>query len=236
MGILSLLLISLLGSTHCGAMCGGFATFCANGSSSSWQHHLAYNGGRLLAYLMLGMCAGILGSSLNSVGWLVGLSQLSATILGCIFIVFGVSQLFDTQFPLIQKITKALHRYVFSHYTNLMARIGPSSGALRPLSVGLFSALLPCGWLYSFVAAAGATGSVTSATTTMFVFWLGTVPMMLSIGKLSQVALKRWGLESSKIAASVLIVAGFLALAGHLGISLNQGHDEGKNQTMNCHN
>jgi uncharacterized protein len=234
-GILSLLIISLIGSTHCAGMCGGFATFCANDQRSAWQHHLAYNGGRLLVYLCLGACAGVLGSSLDSLGLFVGLSQISATILGCIFIAFGLSQLFETDFPIFKKITAALNQHFFSRYKSLLNRISPSAGLLRPLAVGLSSALLPCGWLYSFVAAAGATGSVLSATTTMFIFWLGTVPMMLSIGKLSQVALKRWGLETSKVAASILIVAGFLAIAGHLGPSLRKAPTGDKSQQMNCH-
>ena len=38
--------------------------------------------------------------------------------------------------------------------------------------------LLPCGWLWVYVATAAGTGSVTSALLVMSAFWLSTVPMM----------------------------------------------------------
>jgi sulfite exporter TauE/SafE len=52
----------------------------------------------------------------------------------------------------------------------------------RAAVIGLCTTLLPCGWLYAFVATAAGTASVSGAAVTMFVFWLGTLPVMMTVG------------------------------------------------------
>ena len=78
---------SLLGSLHCAAMCGGFACLyggdaatrrrqrrrrhAASASSARGRTltgHVAYHGGRLVAYAMLGALAGTLGAGLDALG------------------------------------------------------------------------------------------------------------------------------------------------------------------------
>lgn len=55
---------------------------------------------------------------------------------------------------------------------------------VRAAATGLFTTLLPCGWLYAFVVTAAGTGSGTPlhGAALMAVFWLGTLPMMLTVG------------------------------------------------------
>jgi sulfite exporter TauE/SafE len=55
--------------------------------------------------------------------------------------------------------------------------------ATRAAILGLGSALLPCGWLYAFVATAGGTGSALDGLLVMGVFFAGTLPMMLAFGE-----------------------------------------------------
>ena len=62
----AVLVASLLGSPHCAGMCGGFVCFYSTqGGGARWYSHLAYNGGRLLSYLGLGLAAGLVGCYLG---------------------------------------------------------------------------------------------------------------------------------------------------------------------------
>ena len=217
MGILTIFILSLLGSGHCAGMCGGFAIFGAQGSSSRWRYHLNYNFGRLVTYMLLGGIAGFIGGSIDALGFLGGVAHLAAIILGGFFIAVGMSRFIEKDIPILTQVVRFLNEKIFVHYARLREKLAGGHRTTRPLLIGLLSALLPCGWLYSFVAAAGATGSVSMAVLTMAIFWLGTLPIMLSIGRLTQIALQRWGLESSRITAALLIVAGLFAISGHLG-------------------
>ena len=78
---LGVLTASLLGSMHCAGMCGGFVCFYATGAdgrAGGTGSHVAYNVGRLVSYLVLGLLAGVLGQGLDRVGGLVGLSRGAA--------------------------------------------------------------------------------------------------------------------------------------------------------------
>jgi len=56
------------------------------------------------------------------------------------------------------------------------------SPAWRALLIGLMTTLLPCGWLYAFAITAAGTGSPAWGALTMAVFWLGTLPVLISVG------------------------------------------------------
>ena len=235
MGLSTLFIISLLGSTHCAAMCGSFATICAHRAASPWQNHFAYNGGRLIIYLILGAIAGSFGASINCMGSLAGITHLASLVLGAALIVIGCFQLLGVATATIAPLRKlnAFFTTLFSPHSRLAATFAGNSGLQRSLVLGLLSGLLPCGWLYSFVAAAGATGSAGSATLVMFIFWLGTLPALLSVGKISQIALQKWGLERSRVIAALMLIAGLLTLTGRLGNPLDIG--EQSTTQLQCH-
>ena len=85
--LLTTFLVSLLGSLHCLAMCGGFAAFCSNTSTSPKQMTVAYHLGRGLAYVSLGLLAGFFGREINKVGQDFGIEWLSGFIVGLVLIV-----------------------------------------------------------------------------------------------------------------------------------------------------
>lgn len=66
MSYLSILIASLLGSPHCAGMCGGFAAWSGSGGLR-WSGVAAYNLGRLITYITLGIIAGLLGKSLDTI-------------------------------------------------------------------------------------------------------------------------------------------------------------------------
>jgi sulfite exporter TauE/SafE len=92
----------------------------------------------------------------------------------------------------------------------LLQRSGPSAA----LGVGLLSALLPCAWLWSFLAAAAATGSASSGALTMLVFWAGTVPALTGVGLLAGTVGRHLGRHAPRIIAVIMIGLGAAALVG----------------------
>jgi sulfite exporter TauE/SafE len=80
--------------------------------------------------------------------------------------------------------------------------------------MGLVTTLIPCGWLYAFVAVAGGTAHPLTGAGVMALFWLGTLPVMASLGLLAQSALGPLRRRLPILTASLLVVFGMLTLAG----------------------
>jgi hypothetical protein len=52
---------------------------------------------------------------------------------------------------------------------------------VRAALLGAVAPLLPCGWLYAFVASAASTGSASNGALVMAAFWAGTVPALAAV-------------------------------------------------------
>jgi sulfite exporter TauE/SafE len=173
-----------------------------------------YNGGRLLAYLTLGAIAGAIGSGVSRIGALAGVSQAAAVVAGALMVGWAITviaaqhgvSLGAARVPLSWQ--RALGRIL------LPVRAQPL--ALRAGLTGLLTALLPCGWLYVFVATAGGTGSVRNAVATMLVFWLGTVPAVVAVGVGAQTVLAPVRRRLPALSATVVLIMGLLSMSGRL--------------------
>lgn len=172
---------SLLGSVHCAGMCTPFVCFYAGADArASWWGHLAYNGGRLVSYLILGAIAGAVGAGIQQVGLGIGVSRAAASLAGILMITWGVVQLLvirGVKVPMPTPLAGA-QRWMAAR----LRSVRDLAPTVRALTVGLLTTLLPCGWLYAFVITAAGTGTVTDAMLIMVAFWVGTLPMMLAIG------------------------------------------------------
>ena len=88
----------------------------------------------------------------------------------------------------------------------------------RALVIGLLTTLLPCGWLYAFAAVAGGTASPLLGGLTMAVFWLGTLPVLVSLGVGVQRLSGAMGRKLPHATAVALILVGLWTLIGRGGI------------------
>jgi sulfite exporter TauE/SafE len=88
---------------------------------------------------------------------------------------------------------------------------------LRALVVGLATGLLPCGWLYVFLATAAGTGSALGGAALMAVFWVGTLPAMLGLGLGLQALAGPLRRHVPVVCAIAMIVVGLLAVGGRIG-------------------
>lgn len=202
------LLASLLGSVHCGAMCSVFACM-ANGTArrGAWYH-----GGRLGAYVVLGAAAGVLGAGLDTAGLIADVQRTAALVAGAALIVWGAVQL-RTALRARRFGGAAAWGGVLGRLLSQTAEWDPRA---RATAIGVATGLLPCGWLWAFIATAMGTGSATKAMMVMTVFWIGTLPMLLTVTagarRFGPMAAVRWPLAS----ASLVIALGVGELAAHL--------------------
>jgi len=84
----------------------------------------------------------------------------------------------------------------------------------RGLVTGLVTTLLPCGWLYAFVALAGGTARPLAGALVMLVFWMGTLPMMVGLGLMAQSALGPLARRLPLVTAALLVIVGLMTVAG----------------------
>lgn len=215
---IGVLVASLLGSMHCAGMCGPFVAFYTGSEPDPRRHlaraHVAYNAGRLAAYLTLGAVAGAVGAGLDRVGMAAGVGRLAAIVAGTLMVLWGGAVLLalrGVRLPLL-RAPAALLRAVNA----VVARVRSWPPAARAGVTGLMTALLPCGWLYAFVATAAGTGSPVRAALVMAVFWAGTLPVMLSLGLGLQRLTGPLRARLPAVTATVVVVLGLLSIAGRL--------------------
>ena len=140
----------------------------------------AYHAGRLATYLALGAAGGALGGVLDLAGNAAGVARTSAIVAGLVLLVWGAAALVPRQ----RLVT--LKRRAPSRLGSLLGRALAWFRHFPPLPrallLGLSTTLVPCGWLYAFVATAAGTGSVSSALGVMLAFWAGTLPALVGAG------------------------------------------------------
>ena len=188
----SILLSSFLGSWHCAGMCGPIASLM-----STRKNLLSWHLGRFVAYVLLGFAGGALGSFfLNS--QFIYLRIISSILFALILLLMGLRQLkpswfLNISFPWFRRLRK--------FHLN-------QSGFI----VGLMTALLPCGWLYTYVTAAIATQSPWAGALLMTLFWLGGLPALNILPAMVRKTLQTASLRQRKIAGVILILAGVYSL------------------------
>lgn len=239
MSLLAVFVASVLGSVHCVAMCGAFATVAATGGGggrAAWRPTLTYQAGRLLGYLGLGAAAGGLGAGLDVAGeTLLGLQRAAGLLTGAVLVTMALAALWPRRAG--RRSWIAGESLVTLRSGRARGRSGRRwlAGALRRGDamgagvVGLGSALLPCGWLWGYVLVAAATGAVLPAMAVMLAFWAGGLPALLSVGLAAGVAAgavasslrRRLGPYAPRIVAVVMLALGVLALAGKLGPAID---------------
>ncbi len=210
----SVLLTSLIGSPHCAGMCGGFVVFYAGHETRRrWLAHAAYNAGRLVSYVALGALAGALGGGVERLGAVVGIGRAAAWLAGTAMIAWGGVALLRAA-----GVGGPVGGAAGAH--GLIARalrgVHAQPAAVRGATMGLLSTLLPCGWLYTYVAIAAGTGTPAGGMLVMAVFWVGTVPVLAGLALLAQSALGGLRRRLPVLAAVLMIVLGLLTLGGRL--------------------
>lgn len=187
----------------------------------------AYNLGRLLSYVALGLIAGAAGAGLNKAGAVAGIVRPASIVAGVLLITWGVATLLGTlgvRLPVLD-VPPSLARRLASG----LRAVQDKPPAVRGLAIGFLTAALPCGWLYAFVATSTAAGSALGGGLVMAAFWCGTVPMMAAIGLGAQKLLGPFRRRLPALTAVILVVLGVLTAAGRFAPTVHaHAADSGK--------
>jgi sulfite exporter TauE/SafE/plastocyanin domain-containing protein len=133
-----------------------------------------YNAGRVVSYTGTGILVGALGSVITVSGRFRGLVQLAA---GIFMVIMGINML--GFFPGLRRFIPGLPKF----FTKKIDR--QKAGSRSPLFIGLLNGLMPCGPLQAMQLYALSTGSPLAGGISMFLFSMGTVPLMFGLGALS---------------------------------------------------
>jgi len=87
----------------------------------------------------------------------------------------------------------------------------------RAAATGLLTTLLPCGWLYAFVATAAAAGSAAGGALVMLAFWAGTLPVLVALGVGVQRLAGPLARRLPAVSAMLVVALGLLSISGRLG-------------------
>lgn len=176
-GILAGFTLGLAGSLHCVGMCGPIALSLPGKRKISWNTSaikLCYQAGRVTSYTVLGVLAGYGGEAVVDAGFAQSLSIVS----GSLMILTAIVQLVLHRNLLPSAITDRLLRPLHNLFKGAMRG---GDGPIGHYGIGLINGLLPCGLVMSALMGAVGTGDPTEGALFMFLFGLGTVPLMTAI-------------------------------------------------------
>ena len=194
--ILAGLTLGAVGSLHCAGMCGPLVAACmgaGKGQASVNKANGLYQVGRISTYVLLGLIFGFFGSSIQ----LLAGQSYAAIAAGAVLILVG---LFGRQLESKLGATTVLAK-AFG-YTS--ARLG----ALAPLGFGFLNGLLPCGLVYTALAASLAFGSATNGAFFMLAFGVATSPVLMAVTFVSN----RWRGLSAKLFPAFSVIAGLVLI------------------------
>lgn len=178
--LLGAVLVGLLGSTHCLGMCGGLAAALGQQRVNGGLL-LAYNGGRLLTYTLLGALAGLVGMQVLKLA--PGLALVLRTLAGLLVIAMG---LYVSQWWMGLTHLEQMGAGIWRRLQPLVKGLLPVRHPGQALLLGGLWGLLPCGLVYSTLAWAVASADWRQSALLMLAFGLGTTPAMVGVGLLSQ--------------------------------------------------
>lgn len=202
-----LFIIGLTNSLHCVSMCGGInLSLCAkakrtrSGKPARLLPSILYNGGRLISYTLIGGIVGSIGSVINISS---GIRGVGTMIAGTFMLVMGLSML---NIPVFRKITPRIPQVFGDRLTKRL-------GSAAPFTVGLLNGLMPCGPLQTIQIYALGTGSFFAGALAMFLFSLGTFPLMFGLGAAGTLLSQQATRNVMKIGAVLVAVLGLFMLS-----------------------
>jgi sulfite exporter TauE/SafE/plastocyanin domain-containing protein/copper chaperone CopZ len=202
-----LFLVGILTSIHCVGMCGGIMLSQSIGSESSNKFEaikpaLLYNVGRVISYTILGGLIGAVGSVFSLSIKSKATMQLIA---GIFMIMMGLNM---AGFSLFRKFQIKMPGFACK----------AKNKSKSPFLVGILNGLMPCGPLQTMQLFALGTGSMSKGALSMFVFAIGTVPLMLTFGAISGLLSKGYTKKILKLSGVLVIVLGLIM--GNRGLAI----------------
>lgn len=209
------LTIGLVGSLHCIGMCGPIAVALPLGRKSLLDRSvggLSYNLGRTMTYGLLGAIFGLLGKGIE----MAGFQQWASIIMGAVMV---LSVLFPFLFRGKFNFDALTSGFTGKLIYRFRKRFGIQSKSNLFL-IGLLNGLLPCGLVYVAVAGAINTNDVIQGVLFMVLFGLGTIPVMLAVSLIGNLASGPVRQKLSRVVPVFVVILGIIFILRGLSLGI----------------
>lgn len=216
--------MGLFGSPHCLGMCGGIVT----AFGLSMQHVsdskkngliLTYHLGRLISYSLLGLIASLVGVAIFQS---IMSNSAPRIVLGAVLVLIGLAML---GLPLFNELEKVGMRF-WQSLAPLRKKVFPIDSFGKALFAGLLWGFLPCGLVYGALMMAIAGNNIATGAALMFVFGLGTMPMLIATQKtvgMLQSSIKHFRLR--QINGVIMMLSGLAVI--FIPMMMHHNHNHG---------
>ena len=223
--------MGLFGSPHCLGMCGGIVT----AFGLSMQHVsdskkngliLTYHLGRLISYALLGLIASLVGVAIFQS---IMSNSAPRIVLGAVLVLIGLAML---GLPLFNQLEKVGMRF-WQSLAPIRKKVFPIDSFGKALFAGLLWGFLPCGLVYGALMMAIAGNNIATGAALMFVFGLGTMPMLIATQKtvgMLQSSIKNFRLR--QINGVIMMLSGLAVIF----IPMMMHHNHNHNHNHGSHN
>lgn len=212
-----LFITGALTSIHCISMCGAIKLITTFNSENkiTLKRPILYNLGRLISYSLLGGIVGLAGSIISVNEILNGIIIIFASLV-MIFMSLSMLNIINFKLPKLIKVKNNIK----------------TSNSF--IIIGLLNGFMPCGPLQAMQLYALSTRSFIKGAFSMFLFCLGTIPLMLSVGIIFNIVKGRKRIILNKIASTLILLLSLVMLFrgfSTLGINYNTLFNNYKNYT-----
>lgn len=209
------LILGLFGSLHCAGMCGPIAMAVPLKNNMLIERIFSsflYNFGRAVTYALLGLAFGLIGQGFALSGWQRWIS-----------IAIGAIMILSIIFPAIFKSKVTFEKGVFRYIGKLKSGLGKlfqirSYPSL--FAIGILNGFLPCGLVYAAIGGSIATFSALNGALFMFIFGLGTFPMLISISLIGSILTQTIRQKLQKLVPFVIVLFGILFILRGLTLGI----------------
>ena len=161
------------------------------------KHNLFFHAGRLITFFLLGGLLGAVGGAINISGNFVSVyTIIIAAVMGWL----GLSIL-----GVIPPLSKIGVRF-FPNVTKKIVKLEESQHQATPFLLGGLTFFLPCGFTQSMQVLALVSGSFLRGAFSLFLFALGTMPVLLALGVAAAWARERKFAVFQKVAGILILV------------------------------
>jgi sulfite exporter TauE/SafE len=212
--LLSAIIFGLLGSFHCIGMCGPIAFMLPidrTNKTKGFFQILSYHLGRLFTYSLIGLLFGFLGKGF----YFFGFQQQLSIIVGVLMIVVILFPKIFQKLSISKKISTIILKV-----KNSLGKELKKKGNDTFFTIGFLNGFLPCGLVYMAVFGALATSNAFTGSLYMFLFGLGTIPLMTAFVYLGNFTKGNFRKNIQKTIPIMVVFIGVLFIVRGLGLGI----------------
>ncbi|APZ47490.1 hypothetical protein BW723_14880 [Polaribacter reichenbachii] len=212
--LLSAIIFGLLGSFHCIGMCGPIAFMLPVDRQKpvkGFFQIVSYHLGRLFTYSLIGLLFGFLGKGF----YLFGFQQQLSIIIGVLMILTIIFPKISHKLSLSKKISTIILKI-----KSALGKELKKKGNDTFFTIGFLNGFLPCGLVYMALLGAIATSNAFLGSLYMFLFGLGTIPLMTAfvyLGNFTKISFRN---KIQKVIPILVIFIGVFFIIRGLGLGI----------------